>query len=423
VTGNNSYRRIGLLEALILMVIVFFPVNYSLFLKLRIADILIVVLIAIALPNLRTRATSVFFLILVFYLFYFLSMMYGIATIGILNQNNLFFFYKYILAFVLVWTLTSIRLPEASIDRIERLTYFMFGVLVLYALLYPVLRIVGIVRGNIRVTFPFTNVNPEMSDAPLYSVVLTTLLIGYLFTPRPKRRFTYLKNTTVTLFTILAIFISGSRTGLVSVPLTFLIFGMRWVFRTLFSGRLGIYRRVVIISLIVLGVGVVVGLVLRGVSDTNMIRLVQRVTSIDLTTDESIGGRVIKSTRAIDSVANGPVLIGIGMQSSSMTWIDNSYSNILVSAGFGGLIVFLLIVFFFLRDNKQQAAEKGMLPVYMALEYTFINYLISAITSEYFLVTRGVVPFAILTAIFVQRIRRADLPQKLFTKPALSPAV
>jgi hypothetical protein len=410
-------------QALILLVVIFFPVNYSLFLKLRIVDVLILALVMVALPYLRTRVSSVFFLVMAFFLMYFLSMMYGITTIGIVTRNNLFFFYKYVLAFVLVWTLTSIRLPEASIDRIERLTHFVFAMLVLYALCYPVLRAAQIIQGNFRLTFPFTNINSEMSDAPLYSVVLTTLLVGYLFTPRPKRRYTYLKNTAITLLTILAIFLSGSRTGLISMPVTFFIYGMRWAFRSLFSGRLTIYRRVGTIFLIIICVGVLVGFALQSISNPGITRILGRVTSLNLLLDDSILSRIDKSTLAIESVFHGPLIIGIGMQSIHNTWIDNSYTNILVSSGFVGLAVFLLIIFFFLHDAKREATEKMKLSVYTALEYTFINYLISGITSEYFLVTRGLVPFAILTAIFIQRIRGADLPRLEVLEPRLDLAV
>jgi hypothetical protein len=172
------------------------------------------------------------------------------------------------------------------------------------------------------------------------------------------------------------------------------------------SGRIRFRRYAVWIT-----IGVVVLLAffaasIGGLSNDTLLSLFSRAVSFGM--DESVNSRLAKTMYAIQQVFAGPVLLGIGSQSTVHVWFDSAWPNILINTGPVGVLVFLLLLYFMLRHARSRALANGTQRAYRGLEYLFINYAISSISIESFLVTRGFVPFAAFTAIFMNQIYSAD---------------
>jgi hypothetical protein len=400
-------RRISVAEFLIFLIALLYPVNYSLALTLRIADVLTLLLVLVSLPQLRVRDRDVFALSMLFFVFYVASILYGVLAIGIVASNNFIFVYKYLFAFVLFWVLGSFPFSPGKLRVLQRILFLVFFLLIAWVYVYVLLRLSGVISGNFRVSFPFSSsTDPNLSDSPTYSAVLATCLIAYLFTPRPGSMKATLKALAITALTVVAILLSGSRTGLASLALTFFVFSLRSVVRAMASGRIRFRRYAVWIT-----IGVVVLLAffaasIGGLSNDTLLSLFSRAVSFGM--DESVNSRLAKTMYAIQQVFAGPVLLGIGSQSTVHVWFDSAWPNILINTGPVGVLVFLLLLYFMLRHARSRALANGTQRAYRGLEYLFINYAISSISIESFLVTRGFVPFAAFTAIFMNQIYSAD---------------
>ena len=405
----DSKPRITLLEGMLLLIALLFWINYSLVLKLRLVDFLLMIFLALALPNIRMKFSAPMVLSFVFFVCYTVSAIYGILTIGVTNPNNFLFIYKYLIIFLLFCVLMNMDLHPQRVERLRSAVFFSYLVLVIYVFLYLPLRLMGIVHGtSIRVTFPFSNDIPTVgtvSDAPLYSVVLSTFLVGYLFYPTKPGKGRVIRKALVAVATVAGIILGGSRTGLLSLPITFGVYLWRRFVLAMMRGLTQFKRRVLVAVFVLIVVAVTGVLLSSGTlsSGTSLALNVGRAFSFGM--DDSVLGRVTKTTYVLQTVSSGLVIFGVGMQSAEHTWIDNGYAAVILAAGFGGLLALLLAIFFFLRDSRTAALRNGTMRYYDGLEYVFLNWMVCCFTSEYFLVTRGLVPFALLAALYHFKIR------------------
>jgi hypothetical protein len=373
-------------------------------LKLRIADFLVMALIFFSIPYLQVRNISVMALLAFFFACYCISTVYGILTYGIVTPSNMLFVYKYLVVFALFWVLWSLPLHPDKLIILQKASFGVYFFLVCWVFLWVVLRVRGVFHGNFRVSFPFSNMDdPLLSDAPLYSVVLSTCLTAYLFTPRTRGFAQTVRVVCVVGFTCGAILLSGSRTGLLSAGATFAIYAIRRLSQEAFSGRIRFKRSTMWIGLAFILLIAYFAIRASRISDANVLGLLSRAISFG-GGDASSTARVEKATYAIQTVLGGPVLIGIGSQSTFHTWFDSTWPNVLINTGMLGVLSFLLIIYFVLRKAKERAREGGTMRAYVALEYMFINYLVSSISTESFLTTRGLIPFAVFSAIFYHTV-------------------
>ena len=328
---------------------------------MRVADLLILVPIAFSLPLMRMRLTITFYLALAFFELYSISVLSSLFVFDIAAPSNSFFF-KYAISILLTWVLVNIRLSPRGVKRIARVLFFFCFMLIAYTFFYVFLWVRGSV--SVRVSFPFTNA-PDPGgggDPHLYAVVLSTCLIVYLFYPRQ-----------------------------------------------LTTGRK--IMSILVLLLIAIGALAFTFIRVRAIDNEMLTRLTSRALTFDPRTDVSISSRITKTTDVSKHIFLGPILVGIGMQRTEHVWFDVGYASALFSTGLLGLVTVLLCILFFLRRQKEAAWKSFTIPAYQALEYLFINFLACAIGSEFYLVTRGLVPFAIFTAVFVHMIRDGNAPQ------------
>jgi len=400
--------RLSVIELLLIAVVVFFPVNYVLGAGLRPSDLVMLVLIFFCLPRVRAHLTVSFYLGLAFFALYGVSAVYGLLVFGMVKDSNLMFLYKYAAAFLLFWVLMNVRLSPRGVHAISRILFLVYFALVAYTFLYVAMWWTGRLMGmNSRVSFPLSN-QPDPSgggDAHLYAVVLSTCLVGYLFYPRAKTWRTRAFTAGVFVLTMAAIVLSGSRTGLLSIVLTCMIYAGRRAYTALVSARLRVRVASLLVALLIIAAAVGVFVRVRGLESEALATLTSRAFSFDPQGDGSIQSRIIKTAYALETVFFGPIFIGIGMQSTEHTWFDVGYASILVTAGLLGLVSVLACILSFLHRQKALARRTSAVQAYRGLEYLFINALVCAMSSEFYLVTRGLLPFAVLCTLYVQQIR------------------
>jgi hypothetical protein len=406
----------------LLLIALLFWVNYNLVLKLRPVDFLLMLFLLLTLPSIRMKYSSSMVLSVVFFIFYLLSTIYGILAIGVIAPNNFLFIYKYAIVFLLFCVLMNIDMHPQRVERLRVAIFLSYFLLIAYAFLYLPLRLRGLVEGGIRVTFPFSNDVTNMnglSDAPLYSVVLSTFLVGYLFYPGNGGRRERIRKTLVAISTVAAIIMSGSRTGILSLPITFGVYLWKRSMPSFLRGLTQFRRRTLAAGVLLIFLALIFMVsfsrLIGGGSDPTRSDFRESDLSMNIGralsfgADDSVNGRVIKTTGVFDTVLSGLIVFGVGMQSATNTWIDNGYAAVILAAGFGGLLSILLAIYFFLRASRVDAMRNATMPYYEGLELLFVNYLVCCFTSEYFLVTRGLVPFAILAALYSYRIRNGSM--------------
>jgi hypothetical protein len=403
---------------LLLLLAVTYPVNHSFFLKLRIADFVMLAFILVTLPRVRFRSSLLVALVLSFLAFYAVSAAFGSFTRGIVSASNLMFAYKYGVALALIAWLGCQYFAPYEIDRVTRASFAIYGLLVLWVFARFLLWTLGIVSGNVRVSFPFSNESdPNLSDAPMYSVVLATCLTAYVFYPA-RRRGRHLRPLIALVVTVAAIILSGSRTGLIAVGVVMLLAGAGRVFNAARQGRIRLSLRTVLL-VVVIGIAAAFAISRIVDVDSRMLELmVQRVFNVNVGQDLSVNSRLEKLAYVLDAIFHGPILLGLGMQSTFHVWFDNSYAGVLFAAGLGGLTVLLAAIALLFADLRATALRNGTWAWYRGLFYILVSYLVSAFSSEFFLVTRGLVPFAVLFAIYLHHIRT---PSSVAAIPAAAP--
>jgi O-antigen ligase len=177
--------------------------------------------------------------------------------------------------------------------------------LVLWVFVRIVLWTLGFVSGNARVSFPFSNEgDPNLSDAPMYSVVLATCFTAYAFYSG-RRRCRRVLPLLALLATVAAIILSGSRTGLIAVGAVMAAAEVGRLFTAARDGRIRLSVRAVVLVVVA---GFVAGIVVVRLLATDvrgLEQLVNRMFNLDGGCDASIGSRLEKLNYAV-AFSSGP---------------------------------------------------------------------------------------------------------------------
>jgi hypothetical protein len=391
-TGSGNSKRIDYF--LFLVILISFPVNITLVSGLRISDFVLLFGILYIVLYRRTVWTGESELVLMFAVVVLVSLLYGYLAIGLVKSTNIFFLYKYSLPVLTVILLRSIVLSMDQTHRLVKLQIAMFIFMCLYVYAHIVLVLFGVIRAHLRVSFPFSFLgNSELvSDAPLYSAYLSnSFCFFYILTDRKIVKLPKIVFVSVILLFIPTIVLTGSRTGMMSAAISLFLYEVYNIVISLIRGSARINTTKVALVLILI-LGLVLLLIVAG--DTPEVRnLVDRATNLDFANDISSQSRIRKMGLAIDSIMNeNAMLIGIGMQSTRMDWIDSSIGALLLMSGGLGLVLVVSIILMYLARMKR---ENKRSETYIVLLFVVINYVLSNLISEYFLVTRSVLPFLI----------------------------
>ncbi|RUO26265.1 hypothetical protein CWE09_06000 [Aliidiomarina minuta] len=387
-------------QAFFLLAIAFFPVNYSLAVSMRPADLLVLGSFVLMLFYLSSAKINIAALLWV--LFAVTSILFAVfwrlESGGDLEQ--LIFVYKYIFIFiVLVLALNTFK-SRIYLHKASKVFYVVLVLLSLWVFVYYYLVLSGSIRGNIRPSFPFSNSYLE-SDAHLYSSVLAMLLFSYVYILKDILGHGNKRVLATVTLCLLAMIFTGSRTG---IALVFIGLWLQLLSTLIFSAKSTYFislRRTTVYILMAgfLAASIPVFVTLYSIDLSTYTGLVDRAFNFNLGEDASSLGRFVKFDIALNEFSSSN-FIGTGPMHASVDWYDNLIASLLVHGG----IVLLTVSFgatLFCFAKGFHKAESGIYLTKPRITFMILlfMYFTANIITEYILVTRSALPSICLIVI------------------------
>ncbi len=404
--------------ALYIALLLTFWINYPLVAVVRVTDLVILGAATIWLLRGRLRVGVPGLLILCFFAIYFCSLIAGPLIYEKINILRIVFVYKYAVPFILLAIFLRHKIFAHQLDMLIRLNILIFLVLSVFVYVHIAVHLFTSISLPWRPSFPLTKLDEgESTDSHLYSAYLANGLVFLVLAQYYKLvRFRLVTILGITAVCVGALFLTGSRNGILSFAVTMVIF---FVIATVARGSRG--EAFIRPSHVLVGLCGSAALmsVLLFFADTIQLgetidALILRIVEIDLN-DHSFIARVDKLISAFTEVVDqGPVVIGIGMLAAEITWYDSSIASLLLVGGIFGLILFCVAIMVFVANLSRVARQNQRNGEFMMVVMLIINYVIANLITEFFLVTRSVVPFVVNLCLIVNLIYvpRMQLSQK-----------
>ena len=383
-----------------ILLIATYPINYPIALSLRPVDFIFILFAVWAAFNHSVRTRYLYISISIFYILYFLSTIYGVFFIGIVTPRNFAFIYKYSVLFICVWLFVSSQFNKRQVKFLLKTLFFSFLVIIIfeYIILYKFIVITPKLIRFFRPHFPFTD--PYFKDSHLLAAYISTGLLAIILCKRYHLlKINLLPYGILVTIVFLAMLLTGSRNGIITFVMTLFAFNFYLLFRkfNVQQNLVRIKRPTLYLAFIVLiSATVILGLYMKhGPENDLATRLLKRAFYFDPSEDQSYLGRVRKFIIAYNLVFDGPILIGIGLQSSPLPFFDGAIASILVSTGLTGLFVFAAIIYLFFANLYAKAVQNERKEEFLICFFVSMNYILANLITEFFLVSRSVIPFAI----------------------------
>lgn len=383
----------------ILLLILAYPFNIRLLKFLSPPDILFALFFVVAVFWGGLKKSKISPLVHLFFLFMLVSMFIGSLFFGF-SLNYMVFLYKYLVVFVLVWFLLSADLNRKQVIFLLNTMLFTFCFLVLYAYFYQYRVFTGVSLYP-RPDFPFSSSDGIVGGAHLYGAYLSTGLMAcsayWIFLDK-RRTFVWVP---LLFLSFGAILLTGSRAPMIAILIGYGILTLICFFGKKMAMPI---RKLGLLILIVIGIGFVMSTVFIGkieVYEKTMVVIDRaiRLSNIVSDSDSSVMGRAQKIELGTNTVLNGPVVFGTGVSSTPFVWVDNSVARLIIDAGFGGLALFFAILVVFIANASRIAVKLGNIRLFYVFLIVCITYFVNSISTEFFLVTRSIFPFAILVCL------------------------
>lgn len=390
-------KGLGILVAAVWLL----PVSTTLLAGLRATDLLLVLLIAKTSWFGRYGAVPLFaFLLCVTAIT--LSIFLGGISQGAPNFERLIFLYKYALVFLVPILVTKVVKAESDIKRVMRCYLHVFLILSSWVYIYLILRSVGVIQGNFRPSFPFSD-DYMVSDAHLYSAYLAISLVMILTYFRQRLKINNAKAVFILFLGLGALLLTGSRTGLaiIFVSTPFLAMGF---LVSLSRARLASAAVSLVLVALVLSILLETGYLGEVVDRYNDLLL--RAANFDLIYDISSINRVDKLVLAISEVKHTFWILGPGILYCSLTWYDGILAVLLAHGGValvGGFTLYFLYFLYFAVATAFGPAVTRKVGFYLTMCLVLI--FTANIISEYILVTRSGFPMILLASLIYRDIQ------------------
>ncbi|MBN2965575.1 hypothetical protein JWV37_12355 [Sulfurospirillum sp. T05] len=385
-----------------------FPISYELVPSVRLLDVVLLVLLPLFIfsnPKLdKSQLLIVFVVAAIFFLSSFFSLLSGASF----EFSRVGFIYKYILIFTVPWILVSIVETKRQVSAVNWLLLIGFIFLSSWTYMYSFLLRSDVIDGSLRPSFPFSSDYME-SDAHLYSSYLGFFTVAYLFYLRK-----YFNHSMIISFLILSnamagLLLTGSRTGLLLVGLSILLYSFYFIFKFFNSKKTLITEKKILIYFVLfLLLLFFLTTFFMPFVDTFLSGnqwLIQRALNFDLVNDQSSQGRIYKLMVGISDAEYSGLLLGAGLN-SSLVWYDGLFSILLAHGGL--LFVFFIFLFYYLIVKKASngAIRQKDFSLFLLL---VVLYLIANIITEYVFVSRNAFPVLVMLSVLYLSISEPRL--------------
>ncbi|MDA9921251.1 hypothetical protein N9D96_04200 [Gammaproteobacteria bacterium] len=335
---------------------------------------------------------------------FFVSNMIGIIMYGTPDLTRLVFLYKYLFIFVLPWVFVAVVRTDEQIKIINKLILINFILLSSWTYIYLILLNNGSISGSLRPSFPFSN-DYSVTDAHLYSSYLGFFLVTYIFYLRNFFSHNLITSFLFGLNGLVALVLTGSRTGLVLIILGILFYLLYSFFRLFFKKNNFLVQKnritylfIFFLTASLLTVLMIPNIITFILNSTDVINLYSRAFNFRLATDISSLDRIEKLGVGFQDAENAGLFLGLGLR-SSFTWYDGILA-LLISHG--GLLFILFIYFFYYLIVKKAAINSVSQKDFLLFALLIFLYLIANVITEYIFVTRSAFPVLVmLSTLFV----------------------
>lgn len=391
--------RILSVKHCLFLLILTYPINYKLFLTFRITDFILMWTILLFIIYYKFDLTIYVILFMLFLLFFVISNIVSAFRFSVFNIENLLFLYKYCLPFIIIYIFTRTVKDKEELVFYIKISNIIFILMALYVYFFLFLSTTGFFPFGMRPAFPFTDVwTRKASDAHLYSAYLSNSLLFYIISFKvlgKKSIFNYI----VLVITIGALLLTGSRNGILTIILTLFLYFFYLNLKNI--NNLNTKIRKGMLFIIVFMTFLIIAVVLNIEKFSfyeDFIILVERALAFNFFNgDTSSNVRITNLTESIN-LSLESCLLGIGITNTESSWLDGGISHLLVSSGFWGVLVFISIIMILICNTY---IKSNNLDSFMFVFLLILNYTVSNLISEFFLITRSIVPFAINLSIMI----------------------
>lgn len=363
------------LYLLVLLCILLFPINYPLFFNyLRIVDLLILISFFFFIftnPKINFNLLIIFTTIC---LIFIISCWIG-SFFNVIELKKLVFPFKYFYIFYIPWLITSVINDEGKEKIVSILLFFSYLVICFWVIYYQFFNYLG----SYRVSYPFS-LDYTTSDAHTLSSYMGMFFAFYIYYFKDFFNIKKYISNLLIIFFISSILLTGSRTGVILIFLTFFfnIFLKKNKLNYVFYAFLFFFVCVFFIFFFI---------------DS---KLVTRATSISFS-DESAFLRFVDLGKALKDSSLSYYFFGLGIFNSKV-WFDGLISILISHGGFSLLFgVFLYYYFIVISALKK---KKNNIKMKLVFIFSVILYLISNLITESVFILRNAFPVLLMLSIF-----------------------
>ena len=387
--------------------IIIFSMNYPLIALFRPLDILFIFMFVLFLFT-NPKIDKNLIIILLFIIFsFFLSCFLGVIKNGYIETLNYVFIYKYFFLLTVPWIVVSVVKTNEQIKTINSLLLISYLLLCIWVYVYLILKNSGIIIGSFRPSFPTNNF--AITDSHLYSSYLGFFTIAYYIYLRNYFKHNFIISTIILINSLISVILVGSRTGLILIFSSVLIYFSYILINFLISSKLNFkslnpYLKILIylsILFIFFYYDFYSNLIEYDFFKKNY-SLIERAFSFDVINDRSVTDRMSKFLLAVENAEYSAWFLGSGFSNNEI-WYDGVFSLLL---SHGGFLLILSIVIFYYYILKKAKSKSSDYSKYFKFLFLVVIYLISNLITEHIFITRNSFPILVMiTMTYIESIK------------------
>ena len=407
----NYFNKIN--YVLFILVLILYPINHKFFLFVRPADVAIIILFFSFLIFYKINIDYILLLLLSF-LFIFLSTIFSYNHFSEINYGNFLFIYKILSIITIIACINHFSELKSSVF-FHKLLFSLFIFQIIWVFIYAILLKFGL-DGNIRVSYFLSNLlDRRMSDAHLYGNLLSLSLVFYLMHWRQYFSINHFITIIIVSLTLIAIVMTGSKNPLLILILYFSFFLIKKYRMNHKSNFLLKFSFVLCIAIYLFSNQIMelIIFIINYIESTPYQALTIRIYNSIASPqgDDSIFGRIKNLYEAIDSTHYSFGILGRGVN-GDFKYFDGIHSLIISLGGFALLItVIIYIAFSYIKVISSYKNYSG-LKNYLIF---FSLFLISNIITEFIFVNRWMIPAVSMLILSYLDCFRSSSEKKFFS--------
>ena len=315
------------------------------------------------------------------------------------------FIYKYLFIFLLPWLIVSVIKTEKQIIIVNKLLLINFILLSIWSWIYVYLRSIELIDGQPRPSFP--TLDFQQSDAHLYSSYLGFFLSAYILYIKNFFRHNFFLSFIISVNGIVGLLMTGSRTGILLISITFLAFSFS-EFKNYLNlvykfKKIQIKKLFYALSILIFLIELLFMFQYEFINNFNY--LIQRALNFNLLNDLSSLQRLTKLKLSLAEVSHLGWLLGNGLK-SKLIWYDSIFSMLMAH---GGLLIIILFIVFYFLIMKRISVNVFNKKNHKIFVFLISIYLISNLITEHIMISRNAFPVLVFLATMYVTIKKKTI--------------